>query len=229
MKNSRIFVYVMEKKGLKINADKTSWYVLYTAPRAEKQVRDRIDALGVECWLPLHRAPRVWSDRVKIVELPLFNSYLFVRCTDPELRNLTRVYGVARIVYYNGKPAVVRQKEIDAIQDFLDQASEHALCPGEEVEILCGAMKHVSGKVKKIKKNHLVLYLEQLCLATLQKVRWPSSTTDGRTVIIWITHAGAAICTEYWITRKSWTTWPKDLIKKQQTTLSTMQHSKKNN
>ena len=102
------------------------------------------------------------SDRVKIVELPLFNSYLFVRCTDPELRNLTRVYGVARIVYYNGKPAVVRQKEIDAIQDFLDQASEHALCPGEEVEILCGAMKHVSGKVKKIKKNHLVLYLEQL-------------------------------------------------------------------
>ena len=45
MKNSRIFVYVMEKKELKINADKTSWYVLYTAPRAEKQVRDRIDAL----------------------------------------------------------------------------------------------------------------------------------------------------------------------------------------
>ena len=77
MKNSRIFVYVMEKKELKINADKTSWYVLYTAPRAEKQVRDRINALGVECWLPLHRAPRVWSDRVKIVELPLFNSYLF--------------------------------------------------------------------------------------------------------------------------------------------------------
>ena len=101
-----------------------------------------------------------WS-RV-LASASLFNSYLFVRCTDPELRNLTRVYGVARIVYYNGKPAVVRQKEIDAIQDFLDQASEHALCPGEEVEILCGAMKHVSGKVKKIKKNHLVLYLEQL-------------------------------------------------------------------
>ena len=64
----------------------------------------------------------------------------------PELRNLTRVYGVARIVYYNGKPAVVRQKEIDAIQEFLDQASEHVLCPGEEVEILCGAMKHVFRK-----------------------------------------------------------------------------------
>ena len=154
-------VWIKEKKEFMKVADKTNWYVLYTSPRAEKQVKGRIDALGVECWLPLHRAPRVWSDRVKIVEVPLFNSYLFVRCTDPELRNLIRVYGVARIVYYNGKPAIVRQREIDAIKEFLEQASNHTLCPGEEVEILCGAMKHVSGKVKK-EKNHLLLYLEQL-------------------------------------------------------------------
>lgn len=97
-----------------------------------------------------------------MVDIPLFNSYLFVRCTDPVLRTLTRVYGVARIVYYNGKPAIVREKEIDSIREFLEKASNHVLCPGEEVEILCGAMKHVSGKVKKIKKNHLLLYLEQL-------------------------------------------------------------------
>lgn len=145
-----------------VKTDNVNWYVLYTAPRAEKQVKSRIDMIGIECWLPLHRSPRVWSDRVKIVEIPLFNSYVFVRCTDAELRNLIRVYGVSRIVYYNGKPAVVRQKEIDAIKDFLVQADKHQLCPGEEVEILCGAMKHVSGKVKKIKKNHLVLFLEQL-------------------------------------------------------------------
>lgn len=143
-------------------SDGLEWFVLYTAARAEKQVKARIDALGVECWLPLHRSPRVWSDRVKIVEVPLFTSYLFVRCTDPVLRDLIRVYGVARIVYYNGKPAVVRQREIDAIKEFLEHADSHELCVGEEVEILCGAMKHVSGKVKKIKKNHLVLYLEQL-------------------------------------------------------------------
>ena len=37
----------------------TNWNVLYTAPRAEKQVKERIAALGVECFLPLHRTPRV--------------------------------------------------------------------------------------------------------------------------------------------------------------------------
>jgi transcription antitermination factor NusG len=65
-------------------------------------------------------------------------------------------------VLYDNRPAIIRQKEIDAIQDFLTQAANHELLVGDEVEILAGAMKHVSGKVQKIKKNYLVLYLEQI-------------------------------------------------------------------
>ncbi|MCD7978529.1 MAG: UpxY family transcription antiterminator [Tannerellaceae bacterium] len=141
---------------------KSNWYVLYTAPRAEKQVNDRLKAKGIEAWLPLHRSPRVWSDRIKIVEVPLFNSYLFVKCKEFELRDLLNIYGVIRTVYYNGKPAIIKEKEIEAIKEFLEQAANYPLCIGEEVEILTGSMKHVSGKVKKIKKNYLVLYLEQL-------------------------------------------------------------------
>ena len=139
-----------------------NWYVLYTSPRAEKQGQERVAAQGIESWLPLHRSPRVWSDRVKMVDIPLFNSYVFVKCTDIKLRDLLRIYGVSRIVYYDGKPAIIRQKEIDAIKDFLTQAAEKPLIVGDDVEILCGVMKNVSGKVKKVKGNHLVLFLEQL-------------------------------------------------------------------
>jgi Transcription antiterminator len=141
---------------------KPQWYVLYTAPRAEKQVAERLSLSGVDNWLPLHRSPRVWSDRVKIVEMPLFNSYIFVRCHETKLRGLLNVYGVSRIVYYDGKPAIVRQKEIDAIKHFLVEAACHELCEGEKVEILRGAMKQVSGRVVKINKKHLFLYIEQL-------------------------------------------------------------------
>lgn len=140
----------------------TNWYVLYTAPRAEKQVKERLDKQEIECWLPLHRTPRIWSDRVKMVDMPLFNSYIFVKCEEPILRTLLGVYGVSRVVYYDGKPAIIRQVEIDAIKSFLEQAAERPLCTGEEVEILCGAMKNVSGKIKKIKRKHLLLYIEQL-------------------------------------------------------------------
>ena len=113
--------------------NKQNWYVLDTAPRAEKQVKQRLDAQGVKSWLPLHKTPRVWSDRVKIVEIPLFSSYIFVYCREDELRGLLTIYGAVRIVYYNQKPAIVRQKEIDAIEQFLEQAANHPLCPGDEV------------------------------------------------------------------------------------------------
>ncbi len=141
---------------------KPEWYVLYTAPRAEKQVLERLQKAGIDCWLPLHRSPRVWSDRVKMVDIPLFSSYVFVRCIEVDLYPMLNVYGVVKIIFYNGKPAVVRQSEIESIKQFLEEAACHELCVGEEVEILCGAMKHVSGKVKKIKKTHLILFIEQL-------------------------------------------------------------------
>lgn len=139
-----------------------NWYVLYTSPRAEKKVKERLDELNVENYLPLHHSPSVWSDRVKMVDKPLFNSYIFVRCKEYELRSLLHIYGVVQIVFYAGKPAVIRQQEIDAIRRFLEEAAEHSLCEGEEVEILTGALKNISGKVRRIKKNYLLLFIEQL-------------------------------------------------------------------
>jgi transcription antitermination factor NusG len=141
---------------------KANWYVLYTTPRAEKKVNERLQALVDECYLPLHKAPCVWSDRVKIVDKPLFSSYLFVRCNEFKLYSLLQVSGVVRIVYYCGKPAVIRPKEITAIRTFLEQAANRELCLGDEVEILSGSFKHISGKIRKIKQNYLFLYIEQI-------------------------------------------------------------------
>lgn len=138
------------------------WYALYTHSRAEKKVKDRLDTMGVTNYLPLHRAPRTWSDRVKIIDKPLFPSYIFVHCCASELYPLLHVYGVYRIVLYCGKPAVISQREIDAIAQFLKLADSRPLCEGDEVEILIGAFKHVTGKIQKIKKKYLILYIEAL-------------------------------------------------------------------
>jgi len=141
------------------------WYVLYTSPRAEKQVLTKLESIGVECYLPLHRCPRVWSDRVKLVDIPLFNSYIFVKCKDHELFPLTQIRGIVRVVFYNGSPAVIRQPEIDAIKRFLEEASEKILCTGDEVEILTGLMKRKSGRIVKIRKKYMVLHIEQLSVS----------------------------------------------------------------
>jgi transcription antitermination factor NusG len=142
--------------------DHLNWYALYTSPRAEKRVKDKLEQNGVECYLPLHRSPRVWSDRVKMVDMPLFNSYIFVKCNVIEIFRMYKVHGVVRIVFYNGKPAVIRQKEIDAIKIFLEETTGKRLCTGDEVEILTGSMKNISGKIVRIKKKYLILHIKHL-------------------------------------------------------------------
>jgi transcription antitermination factor NusG len=142
------------------------WYVLYTAPRAEKQVEQRINKLqaDVETYLPLHQSLRRWSDRVKTVEVPLFPSYLFVRTTDALVRTLTYVQGVSRIVFFEGRPAVMRASEIESIRRFLAKAAGGDITYdiGDDVLIACGPLKDISGRIKRIGKNRFLLHLEQL-------------------------------------------------------------------
>jgi transcription antitermination factor NusG len=147
------------------------WYALYTSARAEKQVEMKINAEGVETYLPLHMRPRKWSDRIKMVEMPLFPSYIFVHTTDEKLRNLIRINGVSRIVYYNGQPAIIRAKEIEAIREFVQKAAERECEFGlsEEVMVACGPLKDISGKIKKVGKKYLILHIEQMGLTVCVK------------------------------------------------------------
>ena len=141
---------------------KYKWFTLYTKPRFEKRVKVELEQNGFECYLPLHRTPRVWSDRVKLVDMPLFSSYIFVRCKDFEILPLVRTRGVSRVVFYNGKPAIIREQDIEAIRKFIEAASGKVLSTGDEVKILTGTMKNKSGVVLRVKKKYLILCVEQL-------------------------------------------------------------------
>lgn len=143
-----------------------AWYVVYTAPRAEKQVQQRLTEQGVEVFLPIHLSPRKWSDRVKMVEMPLFPSYLFVMTRKSDLYDLVRIPGLARIVYFEGQPALVRPQEIKAIRQFLEYANGKAcrLELDDEVRVAIGPMKDAGGKVIKIGKKYAVLLLDKLGL-----------------------------------------------------------------
>lgn len=148
-----------------------NWYVLYTAARAEKQVELKLIAEGVETFLPLHKTARKWTDRIKMVEVPLFSSYIFVKTSDEKLRELIKINGVSRIVYYNGHPAFIRSNEIEAIRKFIQlaEARECSFGVNEEVLVACGPLKNISGKIKKIGKNYLILHIKQMGITVCVK------------------------------------------------------------
>ncbi len=139
------------------------WFVLYTAPRAEKKVRERLEREGIEVFLPTFISVRKWSDRVKKVELPLMPSYIFVNCTQIKLRTLVIVPSVVRVVYYLGVPAIIKDNEITAIKDFIKLTVGNTLInEGDMVNILGGPFEKVSGKVIKLNKKFAYLYIESL-------------------------------------------------------------------
>jgi len=88
------------------------WLVVYTKPRWEKKVNTSLVKKGIEAYCPLNKVRRKWSDRMKTIEEPLFKSYVFVKVEDAGMTEVRFVDGVLNYVYWNGKPAIVREEEI---------------------------------------------------------------------------------------------------------------------
>ena len=139
--------------------DEKKWYVVYTKPRWEKKVHRMLDEKGVENYCPLNKVSKKWSDRMKTVEEPLFKSYVFVKIPDEEQLKVRMVNGVINFVYWLNKPAIVKEKEIEAIRRFLNeyeyvQAEPIALKPHTKVRIQQGAfMDHEATVVKVLNKK----------------------------------------------------------------------------
>ena len=97
------------------------WYAVYTKPRWEKKIHKLFSEKGLESYCPLNKIRRKWSDRIKIVEEPLFTSYVFVKVDEEEKTKVRTTNGVLNFVYWQGKPAIIKEKEIEVIKKFLHE------------------------------------------------------------------------------------------------------------
>lgn len=94
----------------------TNWYAIYTKPRAEKKVFERLALSGFNAYLPLVTSIRVWSDRKKKIVTPLISSYVFVNSNYDELFSALTIQGTSGILRYLGKPAIIRDHEIENLK-----------------------------------------------------------------------------------------------------------------
>ena len=131
------------------------WLAVYTRPRWEKKVNQLLIEKGLESYCPLNKVRRKWSDRIKIVEEPLFKSYVFVKVNDDDRTAVRMTNGAINFVYWDGKPAVIREKEIIAIKRFLNEyenveAIAADLKINQRVRITNGTLMDQEGKVLDI-------------------------------------------------------------------------------
>ena len=119
------------------------WYVLYTMPRNEKKVAQRLSEAGYIVYCPLQKVRRQWSDRTKVVEEPLFKSYLFIQIEDSRRDEVFSFPGTVRYLFWMHRPAQVRQVEINTIQKWLGEYNHEDIdisdiLPGDFVRITSG-------------------------------------------------------------------------------------------
>jgi len=143
------------------------WYAVYTHPRWEKKVHRLLTQRGMESYCPLNKVRRQWSDRVRLVEVPLFTSYVFVKADEKDFPAVRTTPGILNFVYWNGKPAVIKDAEIAAIRKFLDDYEEVAAVPlevkpGDEVSVAAGPLMNRRGRVLEVNRKTVKIAIVSL-------------------------------------------------------------------
>lgn len=143
-----------------------NWYALYTKPRNEKKVAENLALLGLEVYCPMISVVKQWSDRKKTIQQPLLNSYVFVRLDEKDRPKVFDVSGVIRYLFWLGKPAIVRDFEINAIKELIQEKYKEVLVegiqPGQKIILEDGAFKGKEATFKEQKGNKTILVLESL-------------------------------------------------------------------
>lgn len=143
-----------------------NWFALYTKSNFEKKVVTTLMENNIEAFSPTFKTFKQYSDRKKKIEKVLLPNYVFVRIDPKNRQDVFSVKGVLRYVFWLGKPAEIRNSEIDQMRNhlnhFYDDFSLNQLSPNVNYKIKAGPLKGITGTVVDVKKNNIRLALNSL-------------------------------------------------------------------
>ncbi len=148
--------------------DLPRWHAVYTRPRAERKVAERLQQGGIASYCPTYTSLRQWSDRRKKVVLPVFVSYVFVQLRKKDSSTVLKDPGVLHFVYHLGKPAIIPERDMMRLRRFLgdldegEQLSVRPIQPGDRVSIQYGPLAGLEGQVKDRTRHKAFVVLEPL-------------------------------------------------------------------
>lgn len=144
-----------------------AWYVLYTKPRNEKKVVERLTGAGYTVYSPFHKVRKQWGDRIKIVEEPLFRSYVFIQIENAKRDEVFAFPGTVRYLFWLRRPAIVRQSEIATIQKWLGEHKHEdidisQIMPGDYLRITSGQFSGEEAILLDRRKSKVIVQLKEI-------------------------------------------------------------------
>ena len=149
------------------NPETSGWWALYTKHQHEKTIADMLVSKGLDVFLPLYESERQWKDRKKVVSLPLFPCYVFVRPESNRRLQVVSTPGVHMILTRGGQDALITNPEIDAIRRCVEgpvRVEPHPfLNCGERVRVIRGSLKGLEGILVRMKNDcRLIVSVDML-------------------------------------------------------------------
>ena len=150
------------------------WFVIYTKANQEIKVTEQLKKIGISCYCPTVKIIKQYSDRKKKTVKPVIPSYVFVLIEENKRNDIFSVFGVVRYMFWLGKPAVVREKEIELMKKYLNgefqSVSLTNFTKGQLHKISEGVFAGKIGRIIEIQKNKIKLQLESLGMIVTLKL-----------------------------------------------------------
>ena len=152
----------------------SKWHVLYTKPRHEIKTLERLVQNGFEVYCPMITTLRQWSDRKKKVSEPLLPSYIFIKTTEKKRAFPLTDPSVLNYIFWLGKPAIVRDAEIDTLKGIINKEKVQEfevreLKIGDEIDINKGKINVKKAIVKSVSNNIIKAELKELGMTIVLK------------------------------------------------------------
>jgi len=134
-----------------VRPEQEQWYAVQTRARHEKLVGYRFQERGITSFLPVVTEVHRWSDRKKIVELPLFSCYIFARIvpTNVDRLRVLKVDGVLSLVGTRGEGTPIPEEQIQSVRILVEQKMQYSSHPflkiGQRVRVRSGALDGMEG------------------------------------------------------------------------------------
>jgi transcription antitermination factor NusG len=134
-----------------------TWYALRIRSRHEKLVSTALTGRGFDCYVPLYRSRRRWTDRFKELDLPLFPGYVFSRFEVRDQLSVLKCTGVTQIVALGRMPVPVDAAELERVQRMVESGLSVMPWPylavGERVYLTGGPLEGLEGIISRVKGN----------------------------------------------------------------------------
>ena len=146
-----------------LHEQEARWFAIYTNYKREKQTLKFLQQKGVEAYLPIQKLTRRYVRKVKHIELPLINCYLFVKITKSEYIRVLETENVLKFIKFSNNLIAIPEAEIQLMKRIIGEEVDFTFEPstfveGEMVEVIGGQLTGLEGKLisKEGKQQFLI-------------------------------------------------------------------------